>query len=221
MQRVLASKDFAAYLLASATGLTLYYRCPFPADDLMLRLIAIRQPVIYEGFRYTYTLFLFTTPYIAFSLILSGLYIFGFRPTHKVKPMELPKYSDPRERTELSRVLGEVHDPRRLGPAEQPYWLAIPERGLFTGIAILGALGAAKTSGCMYPYAEQLIAYKAHDPERRIGGIVLEVKGDFCHKVRQILEKHGRADDYVEVNLQADYRYNPFLQRSGCLRTRL
>jgi hypothetical protein len=210
MQRVLASKDFAAYLLASATGLTLYYRCPFPADDLMLRLIAIRQPVIYEGFRYTYTLFLFTTPYIAFSLILSGLYIFAFRPTRKVKPMGLPKYSDPRERTELFLVLGEVHDPRRLGPAEQPYWLTIPERGLFTGIAILGALGAAKTSGCMYPYAEQLIGYKAHDPERRIGGIVLEVKGDFCHKVRQILEKHGRADDYVEVNLQADYRYNPF-----------
>jgi hypothetical protein len=209
IQRLLASKDFAAYLLASVTGLTLYYRCPFPADDLMLRLIAIRQPVIYEGFRCTYTFFLFTTPYIVFSLILSGLYIFAFRPLRKVKPMELARFPEPRQRTNLCLVLGEVHDPRRPGPAEQPYWFTIPERGLFTGIAIFGAIGTGKTSGCMYPYAEQLIAYKAQDAERRIGGLVLEVKGDFCHKVRQILEKHERAEDYVEVNLQADYRYNP------------
>jgi hypothetical protein len=140
MQRVLASKDLAAYLLASATGLTLYFRCPFPADDLMLRLIALRQPIVYEGFRYTYTLFLFTTPYIAYSLVLSGLYVFAFRPTRKAKPMELAKFPDPRERQDLCLVLGEVHDPRRPGPAEQPYWLTIPERGLFTGIAIFGAV---------------------------------------------------------------------------------
>jgi hypothetical protein len=85
----------------------------------------------------------------------------------------------------------------------------VPERGLFTGIAIFGAIGTGKTSGCMYPYAEQLIGYKAQDPEKRIGGLVLEVKGDFCHKVREILARHGRAQDYVEVNLQAEYRYNP------------
>src|SRR5882672_6144404 len=61
----------------------------------------------------------------------------------------------------------------------------------------------------MYPYAEQLIAYRADDSDKRIGGLVLEVKGDFCHKVKDILKRHGREDDYVEVNLNADYRYNP------------
>ena len=29
-------------------------------------------------------------------------------------------------------------------PPETPYWLTIPERGLFTGIAILGAIGSGK-----------------------------------------------------------------------------
>ena len=87
--------------------------------------------------------------------------------------------------------------------------MTIPERGLFTGIAIFGAIGTGKTSGCMYPYAEQLIAYGADDPDKHIGGLVLEVKGDFCHKVKDILKRHGREDDYVEVNLNADYRYNP------------
>jgi hypothetical protein len=39
----------------------------------------------------------------------------------------------------------------------------------------------------MYPFAEQILAYRAADKEKKIGGLVLEVKGDFCHKVREIL----------------------------------
>ena len=203
IQRVLASKGTVAYLLACATGITLFFRWPFPESDLMLQLISIRAPLTYACFKYTYTLFLFTTPYIAYSLVLSGLYVFAFRPNRKIKPMALPAYPDPKKRDDLFLVLGEVHDPRKPVAAERPYWLTVPERGLFTGIAIFGAIGTGKTSGCMYPYAEQLIAYRADDREKRIGGLVLEVKGDFCHKVRYLLKKHGREDDYVEVNLNA------------------
>ncbi len=209
IQRVLASKGTVAYVLACATGMTLYFRMPFPEDDLMLHLIELRAPMIYLFFKYSYTLFLFTTPYIAYSLVLSGLYVFAFRPTRKSKPMPLPPYPDPARRDELFLVLGEVHHPRRPEPSADPYWLTIPERGLFTGIAIFGAIGTGKTSGCMYPYAEQLIAYQSSDREKRMGGLVLEVKGDFCHKIKQILEKYGRKEDYVEVNLNAEYRYNP------------
>jgi len=38
----------------------------------------------------------------------------------------------------------------------------------------------------MYPFAEQIFSFY-----KRIGGLVLEVKGDFCHKVRGILAQHG------------------------------
>src|SRR5207244_5570675 len=58
-------------------------------------------------------------------------------------------------------------------------------------------------------FAEQILAYRAGDAEKRIGGLVLEVKGDFCHRVREILERHGRAEDYVEISLNSEYRYNP------------
>jgi hypothetical protein len=209
IQRVLASKGIVAYVLACATGITLYFRWPWPQNDLVLRLIELRAPYIYLFFKYTYTLFLFTTPYIGYSLVLSGLYVFAFRPTRKVKPMPLPPYCDPATRDDLFLVLGEVHNPRTPVPSADPYWLTVPERGLFTGIAIFGAIGTGKTGGCMYPYAEQLIAYKADDPQQRMGGLVLEVKGDFCHKIKSILAKYGREGDYVEVNLNADYRYNP------------
>ena len=160
-------------------------------------------------FRYSYTLFLYTTPYIAYSIVLSGVYIFALKAVIKIRAGRLPPYSDPRKRTELSIVVGEVHEPRKQIPTETPHWLIIPERGLFTGIAIVGAVGSGKTASAMYPFAEQILAYRAGDPGRRIGGLILEVKGDFCARVREILLRHGRADDYVEISLTSEYRYNP------------
>jgi hypothetical protein len=90
-----------------------------------------------------------------------------------------------------------------------PDWLLIPERGLYTGIAIIGAIGSGKTSACMYPYVEQLLGYKAHDRARKVGGLILEVKGDFCAQVRRILIEAGRGSDYVEISLASRFRYNP------------
>ena len=152
---------------------------------------------------------LFTTPYIILSILLSGLYIFALKARRRVSPSRLPLYPDPSERDNLFLVVGEVHNPRKPNPAENPRWLTIPERGLYTGIAILGAVGTGKTTCCMYPFAEQLLAYKAQDEAKRIGGLVLEVKGDFCHKVKGILERYERADDYIEISLHSEYRYNP------------
>jgi hypothetical protein len=79
----------------------------------------------------------------------------------------------------------------------------IPERGLYTGIVIVGAIGSGKTSACIYPYVEQLLAYRASDPEQKIAGLILDVKGDFCRHLRAILERHGRSGDYIEVSLNS------------------
>jgi hypothetical protein len=209
IQRILNSKNFIAFVLASATGMTLYFLLPFPAGNLFLRLIAVRAPLVYSGAKYSYIAMLFTTPYIILSILLSGLYIFTLKIRKEVSPARLPAYPAAQHRDELFLVVGEVHDQRKPVPAENPHWLTIPERGLYTGVAILGAVGTGKTSCCMYPFAEQLIAYKAQDEAKRIGGLVLEVKGDFCHKVRGILERYQRADDYIEVSLHSEYRYNP------------
>jgi len=122
----------------------------------------------------------------------------------KISPGRLPRYSDPTKRDDLFLVVGEVHNPRKPVPAKAPYWLTIPERGLFTGIAILGAVGSGKSSCCMYPFAEQILAYKADDKERRIGGLTLEVKGDFCRKVNEILTRYHRAEDYIEISLDSN-----------------
>src|ERR1700690_3582938 len=202
MQRVLESRAFLAAILAMATG-------AFPDDPILLRVIAVRAPEVFLSLKYLYYTFLFSTPYLAYSVALSGFYIFTLKARRRIEPGRLPLYPDPHTRDDLFLVVGEVHNPRKPVPAKEPYWLTIPERGLFTGIAIFGAVGSGKTSCCMLPFAEQILAYKAADKEKRIGGIVLEVKGDFCRKVKDILTRHQRAEDYIEISLDSEYCYNP------------
>jgi hypothetical protein len=207
--RLLHSRHLVACVLSAATGMALYFRAPFPETNLFLQVMAARSATAFSFLKYSYTLFLYTTPYIAFSILFSGMYIFALKARSRTHAGKLPPYPNPQERTELTLVLGEVHHPRKQVPSENPRWLAIPERGLFTGIAIVGAVGSGKTAACMYPFAEQILAYCANDPARRIGGLILEVKGDFCGKVRDILARYDRPDDYVEISLESEYRYNP------------
>jgi len=209
IQRLLNSRHLVAFLLSAGAGMALYFKLPFPAENVFLQLIATRTPLVHDGVLYCYRLFLFTTPYIVFSVFLSGLYVFGLRVQKKTHVGKLPPYPVSRDRSDLFLVVGEVHNNRRTTPSETPRWLLLPEKALFTGTAIFGAIGTGKTSCCMYPFAEQILGYRAEDHERRIGGLVLEVKGDFCHKVRSILQSHNRVEDYIEIGLGSEYRYNP------------
>jgi hypothetical protein len=209
MQSFLQARNFLACILASATGMALYFLWPFPVANLFLQVMALRSSPAFLFFKYSYTLFLYTTPYIAYSILFSGVYIFALKATRKIRAGKLPPYPDPAKRSELSLIVGELHHPRTPAPSETPRWLAIPERGLFTGIAIVGAVGSGKTAACMYPFAEQILAYQAADKDRRVGGLILEVKGDFCARVYDILKRHHRAEDYIEIGLSSEYRYNP------------
>ena len=106
-------------------------------------------------------------------------------------------------------VVGEVHHPVRAIESPAPEWLTIPERGLYTGVAIFGAVGSGKTSACMHPFARQLLGWQATNPERRPAALVLEVKGDFCHDIRRMLAELDREGDYIELSLDGRLTWNP------------
>ena len=209
MRQFMEFRFVVALALSAVVGIFGLHAWPFPADNPILGLIALEQPGVYAGFTYTYSVLWFSTPFFALSIGLSLIYIFVVRWDRPRASQPLPSYPAPERREDLFLVLGEQHRRTSPRPAVEPQWLTIPERGLYTGIAIVGAIGTGKTSACMYPYVEQLLAYRAKDAERKIGGLVLEVKGDFCKQVRDILVRHGRGDDYVEVSLDSPYRYNP------------
>jgi hypothetical protein len=183
MQTLIAYRFVVSLALSLLVGLVGLHVRPFPADNVLLELIQARQPTFYAGLNYTYATLWFSTPFLAISRVSAWLYIFVARTGRRRSP--------------------------QVERASDPHWLVIPERGLYTGMAIVGAIGTGKTSACMYPYVEQLLAYRASDSTRRIGGLVLEVKGDFCRHVRDVLTRHGRGDDYIEVSLTSPYRYNP------------
>jgi hypothetical protein len=218
IQRVLNSKDFLAVVLALVTGTVLYIKMPWPMastvvssswNEYFLRLVALRDPWTYAGLKASYEIMLFTTPYIAYSFLLSALYIFTLRPRRTTKPQPLPAYPLVESRNQLSVVIGEIHHPRLPIPAENPRWLIIPERGLYTGTIMIGAIGSGKTAGGMYPFTDQLLGYRAAEAHAKASALVLEVKGDFCGKVKEILAKRGRAHDYIEIGLDSEWAYNP------------
>ena len=106
-------------------------------------------------------------------------------------------------------VVGEVHHPVKAIESQAPEWLTIPERGLYTGVAIFGAVGSGKTSACMHPFARQLLSWHATNPERRPAALILEVKGDFCHDIRRMLTELDRGEDYIELSLDGRLTWNP------------
>ena len=76
-------------------------------------------------------------------------------------------------------------------------------------MSIFGAVGSGKTSACMHPFAEQILSWAADDPRRRAAALVLEVKGDFCYSIKEILHAVGREDDYMEIGLGGSWQWNP------------
>ena len=195
--------------LSVACGITLSSLYPINVMNPMLRLIVLKQPLIFRTLVSSYDLFLYSTPFLVFSMLFSLAYVHIYRRESEQAAGALPPYPDPQSRQDLSLVLGEVHRQLVPKPSPAPQWLTMPERGLYTGICIVGATGSGKTVALVLPAMRQLFAYRANDPERRLSGVVLEVKGDLCRQLRRILKWCGREQDYVEVSLDGDIRYNP------------
>jgi hypothetical protein len=158
---------------------------------------------------YTYALVWFTTPFFAVSLVGSLVAILAYRHAPRLTYRRLPRYVQPEDRPAPALVVGEAHHHTQPGRAPDPTWLTIPQRGLYTGLMILGAVGTGKTSACMYPYVDQLVRWRSADADHKLGGLVMEVKGDFCRQVQTMLRRCGREADYIEIGLDTDVCYNP------------
>ena len=189
-----------------------FVRRPFPSldENPLLALVNYHTPNFFDWLLLWY----YVSPFVA--VMLSGLiavtvwkvWLEGrrrdFAPFAKLPPWPL----DPKQKAPAI-VIGEVHHPVEAREIFSPSWLTIPERGLYTGVAIFGAVGSGKTSACMNPFARQLLGWQASNPQLRAAALMLEVKGDFCHDIRQILVDAGRGQDYIELGMDARSQWNP------------
>ena len=168
-----------------------FVRRPFPALETvpLLDLLEYHNPNFYSAVVVWYYLSPGVTVMLAGSIILSIWKVWIEARKRDLIPFgALPAWPLSPDQPGPEIVIGEVHHPVEPREIFNPGWLTIPERGLYTGIAIFGAVGSGKTSACMHPFAKQLLGWQADDPERRAAALMLEVKGDFCHDIRSILD---------------------------------
>ena len=78
--------------------MSLYFLTPFPEDNIFLRVMAIRSAPAFIIFKYSYTLFLYATPYIAYSILFSGIYIFAPQGRPQDSGRQTPSLSCPSEK---------------------------------------------------------------------------------------------------------------------------
>ena len=197
-------------VLCSAWGF-LYRPFPLPGENAALDLVLYHTPNFYSLVVRWY----YIAP--AVGIIVGGLFLISvWRVWFESWGVGIPNIGmlprwplSPDKDAGPSIVVGEIHHPVKAVESRNPKWLIIPERGLYTGVAIFGAVGSGKTSACMQPFAQQILSWKAGDPQRRAAALVLEVKGDFCHDIRQILADSGRDSDYIELGMDGSWQWNP------------
>ena len=189
-----------------------FVRRPFPSFDEhpILALVQYHTPDVFTAMLVWYYLSPFVVVMLCgvISVTIWKVWLEGrrrdFAPFAKLPPWPLSA-----DQQAPAIVIGEVHHPIEAREIFSPSWLTIPERGLYTGVAIFGAVGSGKTSACMNPFARQLLGWQAHNPHMRAAALVLEVKGDFCHDIRQILVEAGRGEDYIEIGMDSRSQWNP------------
>ena len=208
---VLSQEGLRRPLIVGAVGAIWWRFLPFPAAaaDPVVGLLAGRSPLLHEAAR----LWHYLAPGIALVgswAVMQGVSRVWFESHRRAGGVgRLPAWPLARDDSGPALVVGEIHHPVALREVEKPGWLVVPERGLYTGMLICGAVGSGKTSACMRPFAQQLLSWQADDPARRMAGLVLEVKGDFCYQVRDVLIEAKRGGDYVELGLGGRWSWNP------------
>lgn len=152
--------------------------------------------------KYLKILFLITYLYssIFFSNLLYNLFNFKkFKRTKKNNSK--PSLTNLNKKEDLSLLIGENANTREL--------IYLPEKSLYQNILITGTIGTGKTSSAMYPFTKQLIKYKNCNKEKKLGMLILDVKGNYYKKVLEFASDFNRLNDIIVIELNGNYKYNP------------
>ena len=85
----------------------------------------------------------------------------------------------------------------------------IPESGLYQNFLVTGTIGSGKTSSAMYPFTKQLLEFNHNNPKKKIGMLILDVKGNFYQQVKKYAKQYQLEKDLIIIELQSNIHYNP------------
>lgn len=90
--------------------------------------------------------------------------------------------------------------------------LYLNEKGLFQNILITGSIGSGKTSSAVYQITKKLLKFgicSSNNNSKKIGMLVLDVKGNYYDFIKKECQYMGREDDLIEISLNSNIYYNP------------
>lgn len=90
--------------------------------------------------------------------------------------------------------------------------LYLNEKGLFQNILITGSIGSGKTSSAVYQITKKLLKFgicSSNNNSKKIGMLVLDVKGNYYDFIKKECQYIGREDDLIEISLNSNIYYNP------------
>ena len=97
----------------------------------------------------------------------------------------------------------------KVGKDEEGNIIFIPESGLYQNFLITGTIGSGKTSSAMYPFTRQLLEFNSLNPDKKIGMLILDVKGNYYKQVREYTTKYTLDNDLIVLELGSNVFYNP------------
>lgn len=124
----------------------------------------------------------------------------------RIEHYDLPTWP---ESPGISLVLGEDHGSLDGSFCSNPRWFTIPAKGLYVGIAVIGATGGSKTAGIIRPALTQLLAYGANTLDRAPAALIQDFKASLVPVAVEVAAACGRSNDLILIGPAQPYKWNP------------
>jgi len=107
----------------------------------------------------------------------------------------------------LQAIIGEIHDPITGERTEKAGICSIKEKGLSTGLLIMGSIGSGKTV-LLESILNSLLEYRYDQPEEKMAAVLFDEKGDFHSIAERTIQKYNRMDDLITFSVPGDVTVN-------------
>lgn len=168
---------------------------PWPTGNHLLQFVSLGFPRTYLGLWLGYEAMLFTIPFIAIASAVAWVEV------------RMP-HSERKEAKPNGHAIGLDRPSVALGTDGLGSPIVLSAEGAVLGIIAVGAKASGKTTA-LKDWAEQLVSFKAQDPEQKTCGLIMEVKGTFTDDCREIFKRCKREDDLIVINMATEHTYNP------------
>ena len=156
----------------------------------------ISYPVFWKNFKICFVLFYFFSSLI-YSKIFTRFLFSKIKFSSTISNISPHSSSNPN----LNLLIGKIINSNQ--------YIRIGEKSLYQNILITGTIGSGKTSSAIYPFAEQLISYECNHPDKKLGILCLDVKGNFVDQIKNYATQFNRDSVLIIIGLDSSETYNP------------